>query len=177
MLTSEKNINNYVIIVTESNNGDRMLIQNNVRLRETDFKNENELQTFIENNIETIFNLQLVKSQFVIETFRFDTLAYDEETNAFVILEYKNTKNNSFVDQGMSYSSALRRRKEKAILECLKTSWDKVNGHKMDYFLFSLSFIGWALLCIFIIPIIFVVPYIVCANTMYINELLKEDTK
>lgn len=78
MLTSEKNINNYVIIVTERNNGDRMLIQNNVRLRETDFKNENELQTFIENNIETIFNLQLVKSQFVIETFRFDTLAYDE---------------------------------------------------------------------------------------------------
>lgn len=66
MLTSEKNINNYVIIVTERNNGDRMLIQNNVRLRETDFKNENELQTFIENNIETIFNLQLVKSQFVI---------------------------------------------------------------------------------------------------------------
>ena len=57
MLTSEKNINNYVIIVTESNNSDRMLIQNNVGLRETDFKNENELQTFIENNIETIFNL------------------------------------------------------------------------------------------------------------------------
>ena len=159
MLTSEKNINNYVIIVTESNNGDRMLIQNNVRLRET------------------IFNLQLVKSQFVIETFRFDTLAYDEETNAFVILEYKNTKNNSLVDQGMSYSSALRRRKEKAILECLKTSWDKMNGHKMDYFLFSLSFISWALLCVFIIPITFVVPYIVCANTMYINEILKEDTK
>lgn len=67
--------------------------------------------------------------------------------------------------------------KKMTIQECLKTSWDKMNGHKMDYFLFSLSFIGWVLLCIFIIPIIFVVPYIVCANTMYINEILKEDTK
>ena len=67
--------------------------------------------------------------------------------------------------------------KKMTIQECLKTSYDKMNGHKMDYFLFKSSYIGWIFLCIFIIPIIFVVPYIVCANTMYINELLKEDTK
>ena len=55
--------------------------------------------------------------------------------------------------------------------EYLERSKEMMNGYKMDYFVFGLSFIGWVLLCIFIIPAIWVVPYMEIAMTLYYEEL------
>ncbi|MGM9834806.1 MAG: DUF975 family protein [Bacilli bacterium] len=62
---------------------------------------------------------------------------------------------------------------EISVQECMSKSKEMMEGHKMDYFLFSLSFIGWILLCVFIIPAIWVVPYITCAQAKYYEELKK----
>lgn len=53
----------------------------------------------------------------------------------------------------------------------IKKSKDLMYGYKWDYFVFQLSFIGWALLCLFIFPIIYVLPYYYVAETMYYEEL------
>lgn len=53
----------------------------------------------------------------------------------------------------------------------IKKSKDMMYGYKWDYFVFQLSFIGWTLLCLFIFPIIYVLPYYYVAETMYYEEL------
>lgn len=56
----------------------------------------------------------------------------------------------------------------KAALECINESKLMTNGYKMDLFVLSLSFIGWALLGVitFGIAFIWVIPYI---NATYAN--------
>ena len=63
-----------------------------------------------------------------------------------------------------SYSMAtyiLAENKGKSARECIAESKDMTNGHKMDLFVLSLSFIGWILLCTvtFGIAYIWVGPY------------------
>jgi predicted transport protein len=81
------------------------------------FRLEKDIQQIVENNIGAIFNLQFVKSEFIVRNFRIDTLAYDSETNAFVIIEYKKDRNFSVIDQGYTYMSLLLNNKADFILE------------------------------------------------------------
>ena len=46
-----------------------------------------------------------------------DSLGYDKENNTFIIIEYKNIKNNSLVDQGYSYLALMLERKEAFVLK------------------------------------------------------------
>lgn len=50
---------------------------------------EKDIQKITEENIETIFDLKFVSSEFSLHSFRIDTLAFDEESKSFVIVEYK----------------------------------------------------------------------------------------
>lgn len=84
---------------------------------EKPFRLEKEIQSMTEANLNTIFRLQLVKSEFALKNFRIDTLAYDGESNAFVIIEYKRGKNFSVIDQGFSYLSLMLDNKAEFILE------------------------------------------------------------
>lgn len=103
-------------------------------IKKLKFKNEKELQHITEDNLEEIFGLQFIASEFTISEFRLDTLAYNPETNAFVIIEYKNTKNFSVIDQGYSYLSTLLNNKADFVLK-YNQHFD-VNKGK-DYFDFS----------------------------------------
>ena len=64
---------------------------------------------------------------------------------------------------------------KKTIRELVKTSENLMDGYKMDYVCFGLSFIGWVLLGIitFGIAFIWVLPYVEVANIMYFEELKK----
>ena len=86
-------------------------------IRKLKFINEKELQNLTEDNLEEIFDLKFIASEFSISEFRLDTLAYNPETNAFVIIEYKNTKNFSVIDQGYSYLSTLLNNKADFVLK------------------------------------------------------------
>ncbi len=86
-------------------------------IKEKPFRLEKEIQELTENNLKTIFGLEFVKSEFALNNFRIDTLAFDREANAFVIIEYKRDKNFSVIDQGFAYLSLMLNNKADFILE------------------------------------------------------------
>jgi len=86
-------------------------------IKEKPFKLEKDIQKLTENNLYNIFGLEFVKSEFALNNFRIDTLAFDREANAFVIIEYKRDKNFSVIDQGYAYLSLMLNNKADFILE------------------------------------------------------------
>lgn len=82
-----------------------------------DFKLEKDIQNIVENNLESLFNLQFIKSELTIKNFRVDTLAFDPENRSFIIIEYKKSRNYSVIDQGYTYMSLLLNNKSDFILE------------------------------------------------------------
>lgn len=86
-------------------------------ISQNEFKLEKELQLFVENNMETLLELELVKSEFSIDSYRIDTLAYDRENKSFVVIEYKKGTSYSVIDQGYSYLSTILNNKAELILE------------------------------------------------------------
>lgn len=77
---------------------------------------EKDIQKITEENLEEVFGLKFVYSEFPIQNFRFDTVAYDENTKSFVIIEYKKEKNISVVDQALAYLSVMLNNKAEFIL-------------------------------------------------------------
>ena len=94
-----------------------MILKVNKELKQKDFKNEKELQNFFENNIETILGYKFIDTEFVVGDFRIDSLAFDEESKSFRIIEYKNVKNHSLVDQGYTYLKLMLERKADFVLQ------------------------------------------------------------
>lgn len=117
--------------------------ENNLSLiKKLDFKNERELQRLTENNLEELFNLKFIATEFQVDNLRIDTLAYDSETNSFVIIEYKNVKNYSVIDQGYSYLSLLLNNKAEFVLKYNQV-FDKNNGKEdFDFTQTSVMFIS-----------------------------------
>ena len=58
-------------------------------LNKSGFALEKDIQTLVERNLSSLFGLEFVSTEFAIDDFRIDTLAFDEENSAFVIIEYK----------------------------------------------------------------------------------------
>jgi RecB family endonuclease NucS len=69
-------------------------------IKEEKFKLEKHIQQLTEDNLSMIFGLDFIKSEFSLHDFRIDSLAFDKESNSFVIIEYKRDKNYSVIDQG-----------------------------------------------------------------------------
>jgi len=78
---------------------------------------ERDIQKITEDNLETLFGLKLIKSEFQLHNLRIDSLAFDEENPSFVIIEYKKGTNYSVIDQGFSYLSLMLNNKADFILE------------------------------------------------------------
>lgn len=86
-------------------------------LKEKPFKLEKDIQKLFEANIEQITDFKYVKSEFIIKNVRLDTLAFDEESKSFVIIEYKRERNDGVVDQGLSYLNLMLEYKGDFIVE------------------------------------------------------------
>lgn len=71
------------------------------------FDRESKLQRLTENNLEELFDLKFIDTEFEHKGLRIDTLAFNTKTNSFVIIEYKNKLEYSVIDQGFSYLSLL----------------------------------------------------------------------
>ena len=75
------------------------------QLKVSSFKNEKQLQTLFENNLEEILGCKFVASEYsTTNAGRIDTLAIDENGNP-VVIEYKEKKSQSIVNQGLFYLS------------------------------------------------------------------------
>jgi predicted transport protein len=86
-------------------------------IRENPFRLEKDIQEIVEVNLAPLFGLQFVQSEFSLGGLRIDTLAFDKDAQAFVIIEIKKGSNYSVVDQGMSYLGLMLNNKADFILE------------------------------------------------------------
>lgn len=86
-------------------------------IREKSIDLEKDIQKVTEQNLETIFGLTFVRSEFSLQDFRIDTLAFDREDNTFIIIEYKRDRSFSVIDQGYAYLSLMLNNKAEFILE------------------------------------------------------------
>jgi len=76
-------------------------------IKSTNFNAEKDLQTLIENNLDTVFNCRFIASEFYTGTEhagRIDTLALSEDNNP-VIIEYKKVESSELVNQSLYYLS------------------------------------------------------------------------
>ena len=97
------------------------------------FNLEKDIQSLIEKNLETLFSLQFVSTEFTITDFRLDTLAFDEQANAFVIIEYKRGSSYSVIDQGYSYLSTMLNNKADFILEYNERTNSTLRRDEVDW--------------------------------------------
>ena len=89
-----------------------------IKLEKNEFESEKDLQNFVEKNIEKLFSIKFIKSEFQIDKYRFDSVGFnkDEDWNSFVIFEYKKSQNYSLIDQGYAYLNTALDRKSELIL-------------------------------------------------------------
>jgi len=102
-------------------------------IKEIAFKTEKELQILCENNLNLLLNIDFVASEFVVTDLRLDSVAYDSESNAFVIIEYKNSKNSSVIDQGYSYLSTMFNHQADFVLEYNKVTGKSLGKNDIDW--------------------------------------------
>lgn len=80
------------------------------------FALEKELQAFFERNMYELTGYRFLETEFTVGSYRMDSIAYNEETDAFIIVEYKRGRNESLVDQGYAYLKTLLDRKAEFVL-------------------------------------------------------------
>ena len=102
-------------------------------LKEKPFKLEREIQTMFEKNLLELMGLEMVNSEFVIKGKRIDTLGYDPQSKAFVIIEYKRDKNVSVVDQGFTYLSLMLENKADFVLTYNETLNKSIHSTSVDW--------------------------------------------
>ncbi|MEY8713852.1 DUF5655 domain-containing protein [Francisella philomiragia] len=113
-------------------------------IKEKPFRLEKEIQLLTEDNIQIVFGLELVKSEFALNSFRIDSLAFDRDTKSFVIIEYKRDKNFSVIDQGYAYLSLMLNNKADFILEYNEGSEQSLNRKDVDWSQSRVIFISQA---------------------------------
>lgn len=102
-------------------------------IKELPFKLEKEIQNITELNLASIFGLEFVRSEFSLNNFRLDTLAFDNESSSFVIIEYKRDKNFSVIDQGYAYLALMLNNKADFILEYNENNQNTLKRDDVDW--------------------------------------------
>ena len=102
-------------------------------LTEDPFRLEKEIQTLFESNLYSFTGLEFVKSEFTIKNNRIDTLAFDTESQAFVIIEYKRERNYSVIDQGVSYLNLMLEYKADFIVEYNESQSQHLKRQDVDW--------------------------------------------
>lgn len=98
-----------------------------------EFKLEKDLQNFVEKNLDYLLDLEFVESEFTIENYRLDSLAFDKENKSFVIIEYKKGNSYSVIDQGYTYLSTVLNNKAEVVLEYNEKMQDTLKRNEIDW--------------------------------------------
>lgn len=111
-------------------------------VKEKPFKLEKDIQKLFEENLTTTMGLELVKSEFIIKNRRIDTLAFDKQAHAFIIIEYKRDKNSSVVDQGFTYLSLMLENKADFIIEYNESLKQNLKREDVDWSQTRVTFVS-----------------------------------
>lgn len=102
-------------------------------IREKSIDLERDIQKLTEENLEVVFGLQFVSTEFALQNFRIDTLTFDKEANAFVIIEYKRDRSFSVIDQGYAYLALMLNNKADFILEYNEKTKENLKREEIDW--------------------------------------------
>ncbi len=102
-------------------------------IKELSFKYEKDIQNIIEKNLNSLLHLEFIRTEFALNNFRIDTLAFDKENKSFVIIEYKRDKNFSVIDQGYAYLSLMLNNKADFILEFNESQQSTLKRNDVDW--------------------------------------------
>lgn len=102
-------------------------------IKEEKFALEKDLQKLTEDNLEMVFGLKFISSEFSLQNFRIDSLAFDEENKSFVVIEYKRDRSFSVIDQGYSYLALMLNNKADFILEYNEKMKDNLKRDDVDW--------------------------------------------
>lgn len=102
-------------------------------IKEIPFKFEKEIQQLTERNLMMLLKLDFIRSEFSLNNFRIDTLAYNRDSKSFVIIEYKRDKTFSVIDQGYAYLSLMLNNKADFILEFNETTNESLKRTDVDW--------------------------------------------
>ncbi len=104
-------------------------------LEQSNFMLEKNLQSLIENNLHTVFNCRLVKSEFPTgyqHSGRIDTLALSEDFNP-VIIEYKKIESSELINQSLFYLAWMKdhqgdyeRAVQKVLGNLIEVDWSEI---------------------------------------------------
>lgn len=103
------------------------------QIKESPFKLEREIQQLTEKNLNALLRLDFIRSEFSLNNFRIDTLAFDREAKSFVIVEYKRDKTFSVIDQGYAYLSLMLNNKADFILEFNESQNQSLKRNDVDW--------------------------------------------
>lgn len=103
------------------------------RIAEQKIDLEKFIQKITEDNLEQIFGLKFVSTEFALNGLRIDTLAFDEEARSFVIIEYKRDRSFSVVDQGFAYLALMLNNKADFILEYNESTKTALKRDDIDW--------------------------------------------
>ncbi len=104
-----------------------------VNIKELQIDLEKDIQNLTEANLELAFDLKFISSEFSLHNFRIDTLAFDDENNSFVIIEYKRDRSFSIIDQGYAYLSLMLNNKADFILEYNEKTGNSLKREDVDW--------------------------------------------
>ncbi|HSX46036.1 MAG TPA: DUF5655 domain-containing protein [Candidatus Saccharimonadia bacterium] len=102
-------------------------------VKEQKFSLERDVQRLTEQNLQEVFGLSFVSSEFALNNLRIDTLAFDEETRSFVIIEFKRDRSFSVVDQGFAYLALMLNNKADFILEYNEKGPKRIKREDVDW--------------------------------------------
>ncbi|MDQ7009916.1 MAG: DUF5655 domain-containing protein [Candidatus Gracilibacteria bacterium] len=103
------------------------------QIKEIGFPLERDMQKLSEDNMENIFGLEFIKTEFQLNNLRIDSLAFDNESNSFVIIEYKRGNSYSVIDQGMSYLALMLNNKADFVQELGKKRNKFIDSKSIDW--------------------------------------------
>lgn len=102
-------------------------------IRESKIDLESDIQSLTEQNLDQVFGLGFISSEFTVGNLRLDTVAFDEESKSFVIIEYKRDRSFSVVDQGFAYLSVMLNNKADFVLEFNEKSNKNLKRGDVDW--------------------------------------------
>jgi len=102
-------------------------------INEIPFPLERDIQKLCESNLGTILGYKFIRSEFSVESFRIDTLSYDEKSSSFIIIEYKRDKSFSVIDQGYAYLSLMLNHKSDFIIEYYESTGKNLKRNDVDW--------------------------------------------
>ena len=104
-----------------------------IAIKEKNIELEKNIQKLTEENLDVVFGLDFVTTEFSLGSFRLDTVAFDKESNAFVIIEYKRDKSFSVIDQGYAYLALMLNNKADFVLEYNQQKKQNLKKEDIDW--------------------------------------------